>query len=82
MTLDTAYKDTIRAQQRPISCDIRLSIVPQQVGTPAPGSLFSLRPSPPLDFRVVAGEQDLWNRVSFKERRPGEVRVLEQLFGE
>src|SRR6059058_851779 len=82
MTLDTAYKDTIHRQRRPGSRDVLLSVVLQQVGTAAAGSLHRLRLPPARDLCVVAREQDLGNRVTFEERRPGEMRVLDQVLGE
>src|ERR1700687_1165207 len=68
MTLDTAYKDNTQ---------LRRGLMVEQIGTATARPLGGLRTAPALDLGMMAGEQHLRNLVTFENRRPGVVRVLQ-----
>src|SRR5512137_2765115 len=49
----------------------------EQVRAPFPRGPERLAPAPPLHAPVIPGEEDLWDLLSAKRRRPSVVRVLQ-----
>src|SRR6202171_998188 len=74
MTLDTAYKD--------ITPDPQLPLVVDQVRTATARPFGRLGAAPALDLGMVTRAQHLGDCMPFEFRRPGVVRVLEEILVE
>src|ERR1700682_2691725 len=72
ITLDTAYKDNTQ---------LRRGLAIEQIGTASARPVGGLRTAPALDLGVMAGQQHLRNLVTFEDRRPRVVGVLEEILG-